>query len=64
MAKTKLAQTTDHMCVSYRIDDKNTNNTIKNIDMHWYNRSEDEIIENLNSWLTACGFNLEVKSKI
>ena len=61
MAKAKL--TSDYMSVSYRLDDKHTNDTIKNIDMNWYNRTEEEIMENLNTWLTACGFNLEVKSK-
>lgn len=61
MAKAK--QTNEYMSVSYRLDDKNTGDTIKNIDMNWYNRTEEEVMENLNTWLISCGFNLEVKSK-
>jgi hypothetical protein len=63
MAKIKAQQTSDYMSVSYRLDDKHTNDTIKNVDMNWYNRSEEEVMENLNTWLVACGFNLEVRSK-
>ena len=63
MAKPKQPQTSDYMSVCYRLDDKHTNDTIKNIDMNWYNRTEEEVMENLNTWLTACGFNLEVKQK-
>ena len=63
MARNKQPQTSDYMSVCYRIDDKNTNDTIKNIDLNWYNRSEEEVRDNLNTWLTACGFNLVVVDK-
>jgi hypothetical protein len=60
MAKVKSVQTTDYMNVCYRLDDKQSGDTIKSIDMNWYNRSEEEVMENLNTWLLACGFKLKV----
>ena len=60
MAKQK---TSDYMNVSYRLDDANSNDTMRDVSMNWANRSQDEVRANLNIWLTACGFDLEVVTK-
>lgn len=57
MARNK---TTDYMSVSYRLDDANSNDTIRDVSMNWANRSVEEIKANLNIWLTACGLDLTV----
>jgi len=60
MAKQK---TSDYMSVTYRLDDANTNDTVRNVSMDWANRTPEEVRVNLNVWLTACGFDLEVVTK-
>ena len=60
MAKQK---TTDYMSVSYRLDDANSNDTMRDVSMNWANRTPEEVRANLNIWLTACGFDLEVVIK-
>jgi hypothetical protein len=56
-------KTSDYMSVSYRIDDANTNDTVRDVSMNWANRTPEEVRVNLNVWLTACGFDMEVVSK-
>jgi len=60
MAKQK---TTDYMNVSYRLDDANTNDTMRDVSMNWANRTPEEVRANLNIWLTACGLDMEVVIK-
>jgi len=60
MAKQK---TTDYMSVSYRLDDANTNDTMRDVSMNWANRTPEEVRANLNIWLTACGWDMEVVPK-
>jgi hypothetical protein len=48
--------TNENFNVSYYCRDKNTGEDIKNMTMNWENRSIDEIIDNLNTWLTAAGY--------
>jgi hypothetical protein len=48
--------TNENFNVSYYLRDKNTSDDIRNISMTWENRSLDEIIDNLNTWLTAAGY--------
>lgn len=57
------AKTTDYMNVSYRLDDANSNDTIRDVSMNWANRTPEQVADNLNIWLTACGFDLEVVAK-
>jgi len=54
MAKVK---TRDSFNVSYTLRDDSTNDDIKTVNMNWENRSLDEVISNLNVWLTASGLN-------
>ncbi len=51
------------MNVSYRLDDANSNDTIRDVSMNWANRTPEQVADNLNIWLTACGFDLEVVAK-
>ena len=51
------------MSVSYRLDDANTNDTMRDVSMNWANRSPEEVRANLNIWLTACGLDMEVVTK-
>jgi hypothetical protein len=48
--------TNENFNVSYYLRDKNTSDDIRNISMTWENRSIEEIIDNLNTWLTAAGY--------
>jgi hypothetical protein len=48
--------TNENFNVSYYLRDKNTSDDIRNISMTWENRSLDEIVDNLNTWLTAAGY--------
>jgi hypothetical protein len=48
--------TNENFNVSYYCRDKNTGEDIKNMTMNWENRSIEEIIDNLNTWLTAAGY--------
>ena len=57
------AKTTDYMNVSYRLDDANSNDTIRDVSMNWANRTQEPVAENLNIWLTACGLDLQVSVK-
>lgn len=57
------AKTTDYMNVSYRLDDASSNDTIRDVSMNWANRTQEQVAENLNIWLTACGLDLQVSVK-
>lgn len=59
----KATPTTTYMNVSYRLDERNSGDTVKDVSMNWANRSSDEVRENLNTWLQACGFDLVVVDK-
>jgi len=48
--------TNENFNVSYYCRDKNTGEDIKNMTMNWENRSTEEIMDNLNTWLTAAGY--------
>ena len=48
--------TNEYFNVSYNRRDKNTNEDIKSISMNWENRSPEEVMDNLNTWLTAAGY--------
>jgi hypothetical protein len=48
--------TNENFSVSYYCRDKNTGDDIKNVSMGWDNRSADEIMDNINTWLTAAGY--------
>jgi hypothetical protein len=48
--------TNENFSVTYTCRDKNTSDDIKNVSMNWENRSVDEIVDNLNTWLTATGY--------
>ena len=52
MAKIK---TRDSYNVSFSIRDDSTNDAIKTVNMDWENRSVEEIISNLNTWISAIG---------
>ena len=57
-------KTTEYMNVSYRLDDANSNDTIRDVSMNWTNRTAEEVRANLNIWLTACGLDMEVVPKV
>ena len=59
----KQPKTSDYMSVNYRIDDANTNDTMRDVSMNWANRTPEEVRANLNIWLTACGWDMEVVPK-
>jgi hypothetical protein len=59
MAKAKQANY-ENYSVSYNCRERNNNEDIKCVSMSWENRSVDEIMDNLNTWLTACGVPLKV----
>lgn len=62
MAKSK--QTNEIWNVSYACREKNTGEDIKNFSMSWENRSLEEVIDNINTWLVASGYgNLIVTEK-
>jgi hypothetical protein len=61
MAKQK---TSEYMNVSYRLDDANSNDTMRDVSMNWTNRTPEEVRANLNIWLTACGLDMEVVPKV
>jgi hypothetical protein len=48
--------TNENFNVSYYCRDKNTNEDIKAVSMNWENRSHEEVMHNLNTWLTAAGY--------
>jgi hypothetical protein len=48
--------TNENFNVSYYCRDKNTGEDIKSMTMNWENRSTEEIMDNLNIWLTAAGY--------
>lgn len=58
MAKTK--QVNENWNVSYSARERNSNEDIKCVSMNWENRSAEEVMENLNTWLVACGYQLKV----
>ena len=58
MAKSK--QLSESRNVSYNARDRNSNDDVKCVSMNWENRSPEEVMENLNVWLTACGYQLKV----
>lgn len=49
--------------VSYTCRDAHTGDEIQNIIMSWENRSDEEIKNNLNVWLTSVGLNFIVIEK-
>ena len=55
--------TNENFNVNYTCRDKNTSDDIKNVSMSWENRSVDEVRDNLNTWLSAAGYELTVVSK-
>ena len=59
----KKVTVTESFDVNYTCRDRDTNDDIKCIRMNWENRSQDEIQQLLNMWLTACGCNLVVVEK-
>lgn len=52
-----------YMNVSFRIDERSSNDTVKDVSMNWANRSPEEVRDNLNTWLQACGYDLVVVDK-
>jgi hypothetical protein len=48
--------TNEYFNVSYNCRDKNTSEDIRSISMNWENRSPEEVMDNLNTWLTAAGY--------
>jgi hypothetical protein len=58
MAKAK--QMNESWNVSYNARERNSGEDIKCVSMNWENRSPEEIMENLNTWLVACGYQLKV----
>ena len=56
--------TNENFNVSYYCRDKNTGEDVKNMTMSWENRSLEEVMDNLNTWLNAAGYgNLTVTMK-
>lgn len=52
----KIREINTSFDVSYIERDKNTNDDIIRLNMSWENsQNEDEVIKNLNTWLTAIG---------
>ena len=49
--------------VSFNLRDKNSGDDVKVVNMNWENRSNEEIQQNINTWLTAIGIPLEVVKK-
>ena len=39
--------------VSFSLRDKNSGDDVKVVNMNWENRSNEEIQQNINTWLTA-----------
>jgi hypothetical protein len=56
----KKRQTRDTYSVSFTIRDEHSSDDIRSVSMNWENRSDQEVKQNLNIWLTAIGINLEV----
>jgi hypothetical protein len=52
MAKSK---TRDSYNVNFSLRDDSTNDDIKTVNMNWENRSVEETVSNLNTWLNAIG---------
>jgi hypothetical protein len=46
--------------VSYSARERNSGEDIKCVSMNLENRSPEEVMENLNTWLVACGYQLKV----
>jgi hypothetical protein len=51
----KKQQTNESWSVTYTFRDKDTSDDILCVSMNWENRSAEEIISNLNTWLVATG---------
>ena len=49
--------------VQYYARDGQTNEDILNLQMSWENRSPDEVMKNLNTWLSAINIPLKVVNK-
>ena len=49
--------------VSYYARDGQSNEDIVNLQMSWENRSPEEVMKNLNTWLIAIGSPLKVVNK-
>ena len=61
----KKQQTNENWNVSYNCRDKSTSDDVRCISMNWENRPVEDIINNLNTWLIATGYdNLYVAEKI
>jgi hypothetical protein len=52
----KKQQTNESWNVSYTFRDKDTSDDIRCVSMNWENRSAEEIVSNLNTWLVATGY--------
>jgi hypothetical protein len=61
MAKKQM--TNENWNVSFNCRDKNTSDDVRCISMNWENRSIEEVIQNLNTWLVATGYDLVVSEK-
>lgn len=57
---TKTKQVNETWNVSYSARERNSGEDIKCVSMNWENRSAEEVMENLNTWLVACGYQLKV----
>ena len=49
--------------VRYYARDGQTSDDILNLQMNWENRSTEEVMKNLNTWLTAINIPLKVVNK-
>jgi hypothetical protein len=58
--QTKINETWN---VSYYARDGQSNEDIFNLQMSWENRSPDEVMKNLNTWLAAINIPLKVVNK-
>jgi len=46
--------------VSYNCRERNSNEDVKCVSMNWENRTAEEVMDNLNTWLMATGIALKV----